>query len=363
MLLRPVVLDESVIGQPLPWALYNAFGVLILPAGSEVADAAHLRKLLGRPLFRPADHQANGGSPGRTLSDLIGYLDALYDSPAEATDLDAGLRQAAMTLKSLHHADADAALGLTRLLGCSSRATRHCVHTAQLSLGLGELMSFDEPALDILAAAALSMNIAAMKLHNELIDRNQPSREEKQAIRSHPALAARLLRDGGVNDRVWLDTVSQHHENMDGTGYPERLRGNDIGLPARILRVADLYSAKITGRYYRPPRSSLFAMQNMFGDERRKIDTQVAALLLRRYGFFPPGTLVQLANRETAVVTRTRERNNALRYVVSVLDSRARPLETPAERDTQKSAYAVTRLADMQINRPDIRWEAAWGYT
>jgi hypothetical protein len=361
MLLRPAVLTESIIGEPLPWDLYTASGVLISPAGLVIGDAAHLLKLQARAVFRPADLDCHGDSPTQTLLDLIHTLDALYGSP-EQHEIGAGIRHSVATLMALHSADPDAALGLTRLLKCNSGATRHCVLTAQFCLGVGAHLGMELTALETLAAAALSMNIAAMKLHNELIDRNQLSREEKEAIQNHPGQAVDLLYNSGIKDSVWLDAVFQHHENMDGSGYPTGLRGKEISQLARIMRVADLYVAKISGRYYRPPRSSLFAMQYLFGHERRKIDSQVATLLLRRYGFFPPGTLVYLANHETAVVTRVQERKHALRHVVSFLDGRDRALDRPIERDTQKPAFSVVRLADINRDWPEIRWESVWGY-
>jgi HD-GYP domain-containing protein (c-di-GMP phosphodiesterase class II) len=361
MLLRPAALTESFIGKPLPWDLYTASGVLISPAGLVIDDAAHLHKLQTRVLFRPADQDSQGERPTQTLLDLIHTLDALYDSP-EQHEAGSGIRHSAGTLMALHGADPDATLGLTRLLDCRSGATRHCVLTAQFCLGIGAHLGMETDMLETLAAAALSMNIAAMKLHNELIDRNQPSREEMEAIQNHPGQAVDLLYKSGVSDSIWLDAVFQHHENMDGSGYPTGLRGKEISQLARILRVADLYAAKISGRYYRPPRSSLFAMHYLFGQERRKIDAQIAALLLRRYGFFPPGTLVHLANHETAVVTRVQERKNALRHVVSFLDGRNRPLERPAERDTQKPVFSVLRLADLDRDWPSIHWESVWGY-
>lgn len=361
MLLRPAVLDESIIGQALPWDLYTASAVLISPAGVIVNDAAQLEKLKARALFRPADLGEREGSPAQTLLDLIHTLDLLYSAP-EQSELGAGIGHSVNTLMALFRADADASLGLTRLLTCPTGATRHCVLSAQFCLGVGSHLGLDEAALGILTSAALSMNIGSMKLHNELIDRNQLSRDEKEAIKDHPGRAVDLLYNSGITDSAWLDAVFQHHENMDGSGYPTGLRGNEISLPARIMRVADLYAAKISGRYYRPPRSSLFAMQYLFGHERRKIDAQMAMLMLRRFGFFPPGTLITLANHETAVVTRIQDRKNALRHVVSVLDSRQRPLERPMERDTQKPGFAVLRLSEPSPEWPEIRWESVWGY-
>jgi len=360
MLLRPANLDDSMLWQPLPWNLYTATGVLVLGAGACITDAGQLAGLQARTLYRPADF-AGDNHPGNVLRALIAQLDSLYALPGDI-DLDGALRHAASHVTTLYRSDADAAIGLSRLIDSPSRATRHCLLCALVCLGLGEHLELDETARETLVLAALSMNIASMKLHNELADRNQPDAHERERIGAHPGASVDVLYARGITDRDWLDTVFQHHENMDGSGYPAGLQGTDICLHARILRVADLYCAKIAGRYYRPPRSSLFAMQYLFGHERRRIDTHIAGLLLRRFGFFPPGTLVTLDNHETAVVTRVQTRKQALRHVVSVLDARQRPLERPSERDTQKSGFGVLRLTAAEPDWPPIRWESAWGY-
>ena len=361
MLLRPAVLDESIIGQALPWNVYTATGVLVSPAGMIVPDESHYHRLRARPLYRPADGTVTDNNPARTLLEMIAALDTLYEHPAEH-DLQADILLAVSNLLTLTRTDADAGLGLARCLPTNSIATRHCLLCAQLCIGLAEYQGMGDSQVETLAAAALSMNIAAIKLHNSLIDRRQLSEEEKNIINAHPGEAVNILYQGGIRDKLWLDIVLQHHENMDGSGYPTGLRGNEIALHARILRVADLYCAKISGRHYRPPRSSMFAMQFMFGNERRRIDAQMATLLLRRYGFFPPGTLIRLANHETAVVTRTHGQRQPLKHVVSFLDHRGRAMERPVERDTQKSGFAISRLTEIQPDWPDIQWEAIWGY-
>jgi HD-GYP domain-containing protein (c-di-GMP phosphodiesterase class II) len=361
MLLRPAKIDDSLLGESLPWDLYTSAGVLVLRAGSQISDIEHLHGLRARSLFRPADLQAGQAHPERSILDIIQTLDNLYEDPT-GHDLGSALRHAAIDIITLYRADADASIGLARLIASPSRATRHCVLSALVSLGVGEHMEMSEADLETLTVAALSMNIAAMKLHNDLIDRNHLEAGEREAVAEHPGNAVNLLYSHGITDRDWLDAVFQHHENMDGSGYPSGVLGAEICLPARILRVADLYCAKISGRFYRPPRSSLFAMQYIFGHERRKIDTQIAGMLLRRYGFFPPGTLVTLSNQETAVVTRVQERKHALRHVVSFIDGRDRLLDQPTERDTQKPAFAVTRLAEARPDWPEIQWERVWGY-
>jgi hypothetical protein len=148
---------------------------------------------------------------------------------------------------------------------------------------------------------------------------------------------------------------------MDGSGYPGNLAGSQITLPARILRVADFYCAKINGRHYRPPKSLRVAFKELFGADRAHLDTQIATLLLRRIGLFPPGTLVRLANRENACITRL-GRNGQIRFAVSFMDARGRPLDSPKDRNLEMRIYAIRNLITPEPVWPKINWNLLWGY-
>lgn len=361
MQLHPVVLDESCLGVPLPWNLYLASGKVVVKLGDQVSDRARLEELRRHALFRPEEDFGGGSSPETDLRVLMHTLDALGNA-ADYSDLVAGMHHIVNATLALTRADPDACLGITRRMRVAAPALRHCLLTAQLALGLGELLGLEEANLKALVAAALTMNIAALRLHDSLHGQDKLSAEEQSQIHAHPGQAVNILYRAGVTNQVWLDAVFQHHENMDGSGYPAGLKGGDIVPEARILRVADLYAAKISGRQYRPPRTSLSAMHYLFGDERRRIDRHMATQLLRRFGFFPPGTLARLENGETAVVARLRPRASPLRNMVSFLAADGRVLAYPQERDTLLPEFAVSQLVEADPKWPAIVWQRIWGY-
>lgn len=361
MQLHPVVLDESCLGVPLPWNLYLASGKVVVNVGDEVPDRARLDELRRHALFRPEEDSGKATSPETDLRVLMHTLDALCNAP-DTSELVAGMHHLVNATLALTRADPDACLGITRRMRVGSPALRHCLLSAQLAFGLGERQGLEETDLKALVAAALTMNMAALPLHDALHGRDKLSPEEQREIGAHPGQAVNILYRAGVTNQTWLNAVFQHHENMDGSGYPAGLPGGDIVAEARMLRVADLYAAKISGRQYRPPRTSLSAMHYLFGDERRRIDRHMATQLLRRFGFFPPGTLARLENGEIAVVARLRPRASPLRHMLSFLSADGRPLAYPTERDTLLPEYAVNQLVEADPNWPAIAWQRIWGY-
>lgn len=359
---RPVYLDQDLIGQTLPWDLYTVSGVLVAAAGLEISDERDLAKLTSRPLFRRIEKPSDG-------TDLVTHLrNLMRDYPASlktvgTTQLETDIRAQSRRLIELSRLDHDACLGLVRLLPMRDPAARHCLLSALVALDLAEQLPLPEEHLEPLLAAALTMNVSAMRLHTELsegfIGMNH---DVRQLIHQHVDDSVQRLTESGIEDPVWLAAVRQHHENLDGSGYPGKLMDEDIGLPGRILRVADYYVAKITGRRYRPAKSTQFAFKQMFGHERGRLDSRISLLLLNSNGLYPPGTLVRLANKETAVVMRREGDRNGAGHAMAFMEVRGKLIKEPVERNTALVKYAVLNVTEPEPHWPEIRWEEFWGY-
>jgi len=359
--LHPVHLDPALIGQALPWDLFSESGVLLAGAGMVLADAAHFQNLAARRLYRQTESGADSIQLLQRLGELAQHTASLLAGPEQGLS-EQGLRLLARVFVALYRIDPDACLGYPRLAPVAPPCLNHNLQMLFIAVLLADYLDFSEAQIESLAAAALTLDMADMplqeRLHKQL---GYAAAEDWVKLRAHPAEAAAMLERAGVSDREWLDGVRQHHENMDGSGYPANLSGAQIGLPARILRVADVYCAKINSLYYRPPKSSRLAFQELFGHEHAHLDTQIAALLLRRIGVFPPGTLVRLANRESACITRL-GRNGHVRFVVSFMDARSHALESPRDRNVETRAYAIRSLINADPGWPKINWPLLWGY-
>jgi len=355
--LRPVHLDPALIGQPLPWDVFTHSGVLVAGAGLVLADEAHFNKLTARALFREGEGGTTADAPLAGLAELAKQAEACLKNPEAAA-----IRAVARALLAGQRADADACLGYASLVPLARPSVGHALRVLFVAGLLAEALDFSEAEQESLAAAALTMNIAGLDLHDRLhAYAGVVPEADRVALRGHPEAGAAWLELAGVDDALWLDVVRQHHENMDASGYPAGLLGGAMTLAARVLRVADFYCAKISGRHYRPPKSASFAFQELFGREKGRLDSQLATLLLRRMGIYPPGTLVRLANRETACIAR-RAQGGSARWAVSVLDARERALEPQQARDLTTRNHAIIGTADRQPGWPKINWMAVWGY-
>lgn len=365
MALRPITLDRMLIGERLPWDLYTGDGVLVARAGTEVVNAAHFGQLSRRPLFRKHLEAYSLADDGRDpTAELRHLMHALPGTLiADGSPLfEQGIRQNARTLIRFSHLNHDALLGLARLMPMEHPAARHSLLVGIVAIALGRHLDWHDRNIETVVCAALTMNMSALRLHAELASGARPYDDlAARAIREHPERSARLLESCGVTDPEWLAAVRQHHENLDGTGYPLGLSGGQISEAARLLRVSDYYMAKLSGRNGRPPKSARFALNLILRDrDSERLDAQVAQRLLHRYGLYPVGSLVRLKNHEIAMVTRNSGRCGNASVAMSFIREHGRLLAFPIERNLAEPDYAVVRVLERDLHRSKLPWELFW---
>ena len=148
-----------------------------------------------------------------------------------------------------------------------------------------------------------------------------------------------MLRAAGVDDTLWLDAVAHHHEKPDGSGYPNGLR--EVGELAATLRHIDVFMAKMAPRAMRAPLSTQVAARQLFQEDG---GGPVSAAIIKEFGIYPPGELVQLKSGEMAVVVR-RSANARTPQAASITDRHGMPMVNTVVRDTARPEFAIVSVA------------------
>ncbi len=156
---------------------------------------------------------------------------------------------------------------------------QHGQCTADLALRLVRVLRPDGQLERVIEWGACLHDIGKMALPRSILDKvGTLTDNEWQIIRSHPTHSFGILQRVEI-PAEFLQVVLFHHERFDGTGYPVGLRGEDIPFAARILAVADVYSALTSRRPYREPFPSEKAMATMMADQGRAFDPEILAPL------------------------------------------------------------------------------------
>jgi HD-GYP domain-containing protein (c-di-GMP phosphodiesterase class II) len=162
-------------------------------------------------------------------------------------------RQQTQARERLQETLFDTVRGLVEALNAKNPYTRHhSERVARLAVRLGRQMQLPPEALDDLYLAGLLHDIGKIGIRSEVLQQTGPLSDADFAhLCEHPVIGDTIV--AAIRPLAHLRPgVRHHHERYDGTGYPDRLAGDAIPLPARVLAVADACDAMLSPRPYRP---------------------------------------------------------------------------------------------------------------
>ena len=358
MALRRIGISELQVGEPVRWPVCDRNGTLLLRQGSVIANEHQLQLVLARGMFDESSSEPSPTSRPRLNEavkppSIFARIGALT---GEITDIHRELqgvlheekpnlpqRVAALTdeLRRIVKEDANAALAALYLDTHESNILVRHLHVAVLCDLLSVPLKLTDPQRRSLLCAAVTYDLGLGNLQETLNQQKEAlTADQLEQIYRHPFHGARMLEHAGVSDGFWLDAVLQHHERIDGSGYPSQLAGDAISLGARIIGLTDIYSAMIRPRAYRDALHSRNALRDLFMERGKMVDARLAELLVKEVGVFPPGTLVRLKNREVCVVVR-RGASAATPELMCLVRADGTPLTRPQPRDPRDPNLAI----------------------
>jgi diguanylate cyclase (GGDEF)-like protein/putative nucleotidyltransferase with HDIG domain len=157
----------------------------------------------------------------------------------------------------------------------------HSVQVATIAVELGRSLGVQDERLGVLRTAAKLHDIGKIGVPDAIL--NKPGRLDEQEVRivqTHPLVGSELLRAWGLDGAAAF--VAQHHEHIDGSGYPHGVTGDDIALEARIIHVADAYVAMTLDRPYRRAMTCERALQELQRHSGTQFDADVVHALLEQ---------------------------------------------------------------------------------
>jgi putative nucleotidyltransferase with HDIG domain len=173
----------------------------------------------------------------------------------------------------------------------------HNYRVAMYGLQLAQAMNLDSEQLRALARGGLIHDVGKIQVPSDIL--NKPGRltmDERIVIEQHTMIGYEMCRYIGFMFEE-LSAIRHHHEKWDGTGYPDKLKGTEISLLARILAIADVYDALTSRRSYREPWSHERALQVIVEGSGTHFDPECVS------------AFVQLCNRGELVVPQVMEQS------------------------------------------------------
>ena len=181
---------------------------------------------------------------------------------------------------------------------------KHCVDVATMSMVIAKKYGLDDRTVRDIGIAGLLHDVGKMKIPREIL--NKPSRltdAEFQIMKEHARYGYEMLKEKNAFHNGILMGVLQHHEKLNGCGYPSGLKDQDIHLYARIVAIADIYDSLVTKRSYKQRISKRDAIE-MIMAMTSELDIFVMQSFLDSVILYPVDSIVSLSNGEQAKVVK-----------------------------------------------------------
>jgi putative nucleotidyltransferase with HDIG domain len=205
----------------------------------------------------------------------------------------------------------------------------HSVNSAILALAIGDLMKLPPHRMIELGVAALLHDIGMLKLPDAVyLKEDELSDKEFQLIRAHTTLGYKILKGFSVSEEIAV-AAEEHHERLDGSGYPKALRGDKISLYSRIIAVVCSYDAITSRRLFKKQNDPHAALMELLKGRNKIYDEGVIRSLIVCVSVYPLGSLVLLSDDSIGRVTKTNPESPRFPFVQVLVDKEGKRINEP----------------------------------
>ncbi len=333
------------IGSQVPYPVYNKSGRLLFAKNKTLVNDSQRLHLLRDGLFLIEFPDSED-----SVQSLVSHLKIHLSNAFELLETQSHepfircIYQLALDIQ--HHCaqTPDAVLGAAHSDYDSEYWLIHPIHCAVMCEIVASSISMPVPDKLSLLCAALTQNISFYQEQQSLHTKDAGlSDEEEERVRTHPMRSYQMLIEAGVNDNFWLDAVRNHHERIDGSGYPFHLKEFLVSTPSKIIAIADIYAAATRSRAYREELLSRDAMQEIFNERGKSVCEHLTKSFVAQISIYPPGTYVKLVNKEIGIV-KVRGEEISKPEVGIIIDAKGAFYDKFQLRLTSEPEYAIAQV-------------------
>ena len=196
-----------------------------------------------------------------------------------------------------------ALISLARLKTADDYTYMHSVAVCALMVALSKQIHLNEEHTRSAAMAGLLHDLGKAAIPLEVLNKpGKLSDGEFAMVQSHPLRGYEMLKESGTVEAAVLDACRHHHEKLDGSGYPDKLKGDEISLIARMTAICDVYDAITSDRPYKRGWDPAESLRRMAEWTHGHLDPRLFQAFVKSIGIYPVGSLVRLTSGRIGVV-------------------------------------------------------------
>lgn len=197
----------------------------------------------------------------------------------------------------------DALVCLAHLRDNDRYLLEHAINSSVLMTVFARSLQMPEADVEALALAALWHDVGKVQLDPAVLAKpGRLTAEEFREVRRHVEYGLAITDTMPGFNSLIHNAIAQHHERLDGNGYPNKLRGDEISQAGRMMAIVDSYDAMTAPRVYRGAVTAVRAFKVLRADSYALYDAALVMAFIQAIGFYPVGSLVKLKSQRLAMV-------------------------------------------------------------
>lgn len=205
------------------------------------------------------------------------------------------------------HRNPNALMCISQLREKDAYLLEHSMNVAILLANFAKHLNLPEEQIMDLTYAGFLHDMGKIKVPDEILHKpGKLTDQEMNVMRDHVVFGMEALQNVAIPAHI-IRTVGEHHERLDGHGYPEGKRGDEISQPGRMIAIVDTYDAITADRCYKAGLPSQRALQILLKDSPEKYDETLVQQFIKCVGIYPVGSLVLLSNEQLGMVIKQHE--------------------------------------------------------
>jgi len=262
------------------------------------------------------------------------------------------IKQAKTLVKSLTEnimQNPTALIWLTQLKNRDEYTSIHSLNVCVLSLFFGRSIGLDTVQLQDLGTGALLHDIGKLRVPLEVLNKpGQLTREEYDIMQKHTMYGYELFRERDEISQASMNVILNHHERLDGKGYPNGLDESQLDQYSKMVTIVDVYDAITSKRVYHEEVSPYNAINRIYSEKDGSFDRQLVEQFIKYMGVYPIGSLVELNTGQVGVVSAFNEKRHLYPTVLLLLDENKKPYQQ------QKIINLASASWDNDSKRPRV---------
>lgn len=222
--------------------------------------------------------------------------------------------------------DPDTMMLLTMLRDKDNYTTEHSLNVCVLAIAFGRILGFNEAELNQIGICALLHDVGKMKIPPEIL--NKPGKLESKewdVMQAHTTYGRDIITNANGIYSGAVDVAYSHHEKLDGTGYPRKIKSKNISYYSKIISVCDAYDAMTATRCYKAAFASTQSLKLLYENQETQFDSKLVGAFMEMIGLYPPGSIVELKNGCVGIVVSRNLKYQHLPRVLLVRDETKAP--------------------------------------